>query len=70
MMTDPQNLMEYEKLALDLPHIQPYKGCCSTPLVETIHVEPLAGRNPLTIARTCVVQCPECGNMYLCNWDL
>ncbi len=68
-MTNLERLSEYQKIATGLPSIQPYRGCCSSPLVETIYVEPLAGRNPYEISRTCVVQCPECGRMYVCTWD-
>ncbi len=68
-MAHTENLSEYQQLATDLPFIQPFKGCCSTPLVETVSVEPLAGRDPSKINRTCVVQCPECGRLYLSTWE-
>ncbi len=64
-MTNPESLTEYQQLATTLPFIEPCKGCCSFPLVETVYVEPLAGRNPSKIIRTCVVRCPECGKLYL-----
>ena len=68
-MTNTESLSEYQQLATTLPFIPPFKGCCSSPLVETVYVEPLAGRNPTEIARTCVVQCPECGKLYLSEWQ-
>ncbi len=68
-MPDLQTISEYQDLAMNLPFIKPFKGCCSSPLVETIHVEPLAGRNPLDFDRTCVVQCPECKKIYVSSWD-
>ena len=68
-MPELQTISEYQDLATDLPFIQPFKGCCSSPLVVTIYVEPLAGRNPLEFERTCVVQCPECKKMYVSRWD-
>ena len=64
-----ESLTEYQELIINLPYIMPYKGCCSSPLVETVYVEPLAGRNPFEVLRTCVVQCPECRKMYLSNWE-
>lgn len=68
-MLNSENLSDYQEFASDLPFIKPFKGCCSYPLVETVYVEPLAGRNPLEIVRTCIVQCPECGRLYLSTWE-
>ena len=68
-MADITSLSEYESLIMDLPFIRPFKGCCSSPLVETVYVEPLAGRNPVEILRTRVVQCPECRTMYVSDWE-
>lgn len=68
-MTEMENLSEYQDLITNLPFIQPFRGCCSSPLVETVYVEPLAGRNPLEVVRTCVVQCPECGKLYVSDWS-
>ncbi len=69
-MSEIKSLTEYQRFVNNLPYIEPFKGCCSSPLVETVHVEPLAGRNPFEIARTCVVMCPECMKMYVSNWEL
>ncbi len=68
-MVHIESLSEYENFVINLPFIKPFKGCCSSPLVETVYVEPLAGRNPFEVVRTCVVQCPECKKMYVCRWD-
>jgi hypothetical protein len=68
-MPDTQDLSEYKEIVTNLPFIRPFKGCCSYPLVETLVVEPLAGRNPLEVDRTCVVQCPECKKIYVSRWN-
>ncbi len=68
-MADIQSLSEYQELSMNLPLIKPFKGCCASPLVETVYIEPLAGRNPLEVDRTRIVQCPECRKMYLSKLD-
>ncbi len=68
-MAEIQDLSEYKVLVDNLPYIKPFKGCCSSPLVVTVYVEPLAERNPLEFERTCVVQCPECKKLYVSNWQ-
>ena len=68
-MSDIESLSEYKELVISLPFIKPFKGCCSLPLVETLLIEPLAGRNPVEGDRTCVVQCPECKKIYVSSWN-
>jgi hypothetical protein len=53
-------LSEYRSLAYTLRPIKPLGTCCGNVLLETIHVEPLAGRSKAVVKQTCVVQCPEC----------
>ena len=53
-------LTEYRSLAYTLRPIKPLGTCCSNVLLETIHVEPLAGRSKAHVKQTCIVQCPEC----------
>ena len=56
---------EYRSLAYTLPPIKPLGTCCSNVLLETIHVEPLAGRSKGHVKQSCIVQCPECSKMYV-----
>jgi hypothetical protein len=61
-------LTEYRNLAYTLRPIKPLGTCCGNVLLETIHVEPLAGRSKAALKRTCIVQCPECEKMYVSKW--
>jgi hypothetical protein len=58
-------LSGYRSLAYTLRQIKPLGTCCGNVLLETIHVEPLAGRSKAVVKQTCVVQCPECKKMYV-----
>jgi hypothetical protein len=68
-MTKEFTLSEYRNIAYSLHRIKPLGTCCGNVLLETIHVEPLAGRKKSQVKRTCIVQCPECGKMYVSKWD-
>jgi hypothetical protein len=68
-MPEELALSEYRKLAVDLPHLQPFGNCCSSALLNTVYVEPLEGRNTLEVDRTCILQCPKCEKMYVSRWD-
>jgi hypothetical protein len=61
-------LTEYRSLAYTLRPIKPLGNCCSNVLLETVHVEPLAGRSEAQVKQTCIVQCPECKKMYVSKW--
>ena len=62
-------LSEYRSLAYTLQQIKPLGTCCGNVLLETIHIEPLAGRSKAVVKQTCVVQCPECKTMYVSKFD-
>lgn len=62
-------LNEYRSLAYTLRQIKPLGSCCGgNVLLETVHVEPLAGRSKAGVKQTCLVQCPECKKMYVSKW--
>ena len=58
-------LNEYRSLAYALRPIKPLDSCCGNVLLETVHVEPLAGRSKAQVKQTSIVQCPECKKMYV-----
>ena len=62
-------LEKYKKLAKDLPFVQPLGECCGKPLMKTVQIEPLEGRNTLDVDRTCILKCEVCGKEYLSKWD-
>ena len=62
-------LTEYRSLAYTLRPIKPLGTCCGNVMLETIHVEPLAGRPTAHLKQTCIIQCPECKRMYVSKWD-
>ena len=62
-------LSEYRSLAYTLRPIQPLGTCCGNVLLETLHIEPLAGRPKAHLKQTCIVQCPECNKMYVSKWE-
>lgn len=62
-------LAEYRSLAYTLRRIKPLGTCCGNTLLETIRVEPLAGRAKAQVKRTCIVQCPECKTKFVSPWD-
>ena len=68
-MEEELTLPKYRSLAYTLRPIKPLGTCCSNVLLETIHVEPLAGRSKAHLKRSCIVQCPECKKMYVSQWD-
>ena len=61
-------LTEYRSLAYTLRPIKPLDTCCGNVLLETVHVEPFAGRSEPQVKQTCIVQCPECKKMYVSKW--
>jgi len=61
-------LNEYRSLAYTLRPIKPLDSCCGNVLLETVHVEPLAGRSKAQVKQTSSVQCPECKKMYVSKW--
>ena len=61
-------LNEYRSLAYTLRPIKPLGNCCGNVLLETVHVEPLAGRSKAQVKQTSIVQCPECKKMYVSKW--
>ena len=63
------NLTEYRSLAYTLRPIKPLGTCCGNVMLETIHVEPLAGRSKAHLKQTSIIQCPECKKMYVSKWD-
>ena len=67
-MNKDLTLSEYRSIAYTLPPIKPLGTCCGNVLLETIQVEPLAGRPKSHIKRTCIVQCPECRKKYVSKW--
>ena len=68
-MTEPISLDEYQELSANIRFVEPLAECCGKPLVETVHIEPLEGRNTLEVNRTCILKCDECGRKYLSKWD-
>ena len=68
-MVKKLTLTEYRSLAYTLRSIKPLGTCCSNSLLETLHVEPLAGRSKAQVKQTCIVQCPECNKMYVSKWE-
>jgi hypothetical protein len=62
-------LAEYRSLAYTLRPIKPLGTCCGNTLLDTITVEPLAGRLKTQVKRTCIVQCPVCKTKYVSKWD-
>lgn len=58
-------LTEYRSLAYTLRPIKPLGTCCSNFLLETIYVEPIESGQQIRRKRNCIVQCPECKNMYV-----
>jgi hypothetical protein len=68
-MTERITLEQYRELTSSLRFVKPLADCCGKPLMETIHIEPLAGRNTLEVDRTCVLKCSVCGRMYQSRWD-
>ncbi len=62
-------LTEYRSLAYTLRPIKPLGTCCGNVLLDTIHVEPLAGRSKSVVKQTCIVQCPECNKRYVSKLD-
>ena len=60
---------EYRSLAYTLRPIKPLETCCGNVMLETIYVEPLAGRPKAHVELSCIVQCPECQKMYVSKWD-
>ena len=69
IMPETMPLEEYKELTKDLPFVQPLGECCGKPLMETVHIEPLEGRNTLEVERTCILKCSGCGKEYLSKWD-
>ena len=65
IMKKKLTLTKYRSLAYTLRPIKPLGTCCGNVLLETIYVEPLAGRSKAVVKQTCVVQCPECNKMYV-----
>ena len=59
---------EYNSLANSLRRIKPLGVCCDNAMLDTIHVEPLAGRKKSAVKKSCIVQCPVCEKMYLSDW--
>ena len=68
-MDKQRSLTEYRSLAYTLRRIKPLGTCCGNTLLETVDVEPLAGRLEVQVKRTCIVQCPECKKKYVSMWD-
>ena len=68
-MPNKLTLTEYRSLAYTLRPIKPLGTCCGNSLLETVHVEPLAGRAKAQVKQTCIVQGPECNKMYVSKWD-
>ena len=68
-MEKEPTLSEYRSLAYTLRPIKPLGTCCSNVLLETVHVEPLESRPQAHRKQNCIVQCPECGKMYVSKWD-
>jgi hypothetical protein len=68
-VTEQLSLEQYRELTRTLPFVEPIAECCDKPHMETVHVEPLAGRNTLEVDRTSVLKCSECGRMYQSRWD-
>lgn len=68
-MTENLTLQQYQEVAVSLPFVQPLSECCGSVLAETVHIEPLEGRNTLEVDRTCMLRCKECGRMYVSKWD-
>ena len=64
-MTKNLTLPEYRSLAYSLYKIKPLGVCCGNALLETVHVEPLAGRKKTQVQQTCIIQCPVCEKMYI-----
>ena len=62
-------LTEYQSLAYTLRPIKPLGTCCGNTLLETVSIEPLAGRSKAQVKRTCIVECPECNTKYVSKWD-
>ena len=67
-MEEKPTLIEYRSLAYTLRLIKPLGSCCGNVLLETVHVEPLAGRSKTQVKQTCIIQCPECKKMYVSKW--
>ena len=59
---------EYNSLVYSLRRIKPLGVCCDNAMLETIHVEPLAGRKKSEVKRSCIVQCPVCERKYVSDW--
>ena len=68
-MEEKLSLSAYRSLAYTLRPIKPLGTCCGNTLLDTISVEPLAGRSKAQVNRTCIVQCPECKKKYVSKWD-
>jgi len=68
VMEKKLTLAEYRSLAYTLRPIQPLGTCCGNVLLETIYIEPLAGRSKAAMKQTSIVQCPECKKMYVSKW--
>ena len=68
-MENNLSLSAYRSLAYTLRPIKPLGTCCGNTLLDTISVEPLAGRSKAQVKRTCIVQCPECKTKYVSKWD-
>ena len=68
-MTEEISLKAYQSLAYTLRPIKPLGTCCGNTLLETVSIEPLAGRSEALVNRTCIVQCPECEKKYVSKWD-
>ena len=68
-MTEQITLEQYQEIISSLRVVEPLAECCGKPLTDTVHIEPLAGRNTLGADRTCVLKCSECGRLYRSRWD-
>ena len=68
-MSEQLTLSEYRNIAGTLREFQPFYECCGNVMLDTIYVEPLAGRNTLEVNRTCIMECPTCNRQYVSNWD-
>jgi hypothetical protein len=51
-MTEQITLEQYRELTSSLQFVKPLAECCGKTLTETVHVEPLSGRNTLEVDRT------------------
>lgn len=68
-MNKEPKLAAYRSLAYTLRPIKPLGMCCGNTLLDTVAVEPLAGRSKAQVKRTCIVECPECKQKYVSKWD-